>query len=52
MLVNQAIIDRDNDLLPGQHQTITWTNTGTLLIGPLGTNGLQNSDYFVSALVC
>ena len=27
-----------NGLLPVQHQAITWTNAGLLLIGPLGTN--------------
>ena len=33
-----TIIGSDNGLLPGQHQAIIWTNTGILLIGPLGTN--------------
>ena len=33
-----TIIGSDNGLLPGQHHTIIWTNTGILLIGPLGTN--------------
>ena len=28
----------DNSLLPGRRQAIIWTNAGTLLIGPLGTN--------------
>ena len=28
----------DNGSAPGQHQAIIWTNTGKLLIGPLGTN--------------
>ena len=28
----------DNGLSPGRHQAIVWTNTGILLIGPLGTN--------------
>ena len=32
------IIDSDNGLLPGWCQAIIWTNTGILLIGPLGTN--------------
>ena len=32
-----TIIGSDNGLLPGQHQTIIWTNAGILLIGPLGT---------------
>ena len=27
-----------NDLSPGQHQAIIWTNAGILLIEPLGTN--------------
>ena len=33
-----TIIDSDNGLLPGRHQAIIWTNAGTLLIRPLGTN--------------
>ena len=33
-----TIICSDNGLSPGQHQAITWTNVGILLIGPLGTN--------------
>ena len=33
-----TIIDSDNGLLPGRHQTIIWTNAGILLIGPLGTH--------------
>ena len=33
-----AIICSDNGLTPDQHQAIIWTNTGILLIGPLGTN--------------
>ena len=32
------IIGSDNGLSPGRHQAIIWTNTGILLIGPLGTN--------------
>ena len=36
--VNLAIIDSDNGFLPGQRQTIIWTNSGILLIAPLGTN--------------
>ena len=28
----------NNDLSPGRHQAIIWTNAGILLIGPLGTN--------------
>ena len=32
------IIGSDNDLLPGRHQAIIWTNAGILLIGPLRTN--------------
>ena len=31
-------IGSDNGLSPGRRQTITWTNVGILLIGPLGTN--------------
>ena len=33
-----TIIASDNDLSPGRRQAIIWTNTGILLIGPLGTN--------------
>ena len=33
-----AIIGSDNGLSPLQHQTITYTNNGPLLIWPLGTN--------------
>ena len=31
-------IASDNGLSPGQRQVIIWTNSGILLIGPLGTN--------------
>ena len=33
-----AIIGLDNGLSPVEHQAISWTNAGILLIGPLGTN--------------
>ena len=33
-----TIIGSDNSLTPGRRQAIIWTNTGILLIGPLGTN--------------
>ena len=33
-----ASIVSDNGLSPGRRQAIIWTNTGILLIGPLGTN--------------
>ena len=33
-----TIIDSDNGLLSGRHQTIIWTNAGILLIRTLGTN--------------
>ena len=33
-----TIIGSDNDLSPDRRQAIFWTNTGLLLIGPLGTN--------------
>ena len=33
-----TIIGSDNALSPGRRQAIIWTNTGILLIGPLGTN--------------
>ena len=32
------IIGSGNGLAPERRQTIIWTNAGTLLIGPLGTN--------------
>ena len=35
---NLTIIVSDNGLSPGRRQAIIWTNTGILLIGPLGTN--------------
>ena len=33
-----TILGSDNGLSPGWHQAIIWSNTGILLIGPLGTN--------------
>ena len=33
-----TIIGSDNGLSPERRQAIIWTNTGILLIGPLGTN--------------
>ena len=33
-----TIIGSDNGLSPGRRQAIIWTNTGILLIWPLGTN--------------
>ena len=35
---NLTITCSGNGLSPGRRQAITWTNTGILLIGPLGTN--------------
>ena len=35
---NLIIIGSDNGLSPGRRQAIIWTNAGTLLFGPLGTN--------------
>ena len=35
---NLTIIGSDNGLSPERRQAITWTNTGILLIGPLGRN--------------
>ena len=35
---NLTIIGSDNGLSPGRRQVIIWTDAGTLLIGPLGTN--------------
>ena len=33
-----TIIDSDNGMSPSRRQAIIWTNTGILLIPPLGTN--------------
>ena len=41
----QTYIGSDNGLLPGQHQTIIWTNAGMLLIWPLGTNFKRNINW-------
>ena len=35
---NLTIIDSDNGLSPGRHQSIIWANAQILLTGPLGTN--------------
>ena len=35
---HKTIIDSDNGLSPGRCRAIIWTDTGILLIGPLGTN--------------
>ena len=37
-ICNLTIIGSNNDLSPGRHQAIIWTNAVILLIGPLGTN--------------
>ena len=37
-----TIIGPDNGLSPGRCQAIIWTNTGILIIGPLGTNFSEN----------
>ena len=37
-------IGSDNGLSPGRRRAIIWTNAGTLLIGPLGTNF---SEFFI-----
>ena len=37
-------IGSDNGLSPDGRQAIIWTNAGILLIGPLGTNFIENSD--------
>ena len=42
------IIGSDNGLAPGRRQAIIWTNTGILLIGPLGT---QPSDILVEIFI-
>ena len=36
-----TIIGSENGLSPERRQAIIWTNAGTLLIGPLGTNSSQ-----------
>ena len=36
--VKYAIIGSDNGLLPDMYGTIIWTNSGTLVISPFGTN--------------
>ena len=46
-----TIIGSDISLSPGQHQTISWTNVGILLIWPRGTN-LQNVSLLVPASMC
>ena len=38
------IIASDNVLSPGRRQAIIWTNTGILIIGPLGTNFIDTCD--------
>ena len=38
---NQSIISSDNDLSPSRHQAIIWTNSGILLVRPLGTNASE-----------
>ena len=43
-----TIIGSDNGLSPGRRQAIIWTNAGTLLIRPLGTNF---SEFFVEILI-
>ena len=42
-----TITGSDNGLSPGRRQAIIWTNTGILLIGPLGTNF---SEYQIEIL--
>ena len=37
-VIKLTIIGLDNGLSPDRRQAIIWTNTGLLLIGPLGTN--------------
>ena len=39
---NLTIIGSDNGVSPCRSQAIIWTNAGTLLIGPLGTNFSEN----------
>ena len=44
-------IDSDNGLSPGRRQAIIWTNAGTLLIGPLGKNPLENVVVKLTAIL-
>ena len=41
-VVKLTIIGSDNGLSPGRHQAIIWTNARILLIGPIGTNFIEN----------
>ena len=51
-------IGSDNGLSPGRRQAIIWTNTGILLIGPLGTNfseisiGIQTFSFNKCTWTC
>ena len=42
------IVGSDNGLSPGRRQAIIWTNTGILLIWPLGTNFIEMFIFFHS----
>ena len=44
VLCNMVIIGSGNNLLPLQHQAITWTNAGILSIQPLGTNSMNSES--------
>ena len=37
-----TIIGSDNGLVPDRRQAIIWSNAGILLIGPIGTNFIEN----------
>ena len=45
---NLAIIGSNNGSSPGRRQTIIWTNTGKLLIEPLGLNSSEIFKHFHS----
>ena len=45
-----TIIGSDNGLSPGRRQAIIWNNVGILLIGPLGTNFIQENAF--ESVVC
>ena len=40
---NLTIIGSDNGLSPDRRQAIIWTSAGMLLIGPLGTNFIEEN---------
>ena len=47
MVCRLAGIGSDNGLSPGRRRAIVWTNAGTLLIWPLGTNVSVSPNEFI-----